>query len=256
MLPTGAAAEQEEEAHLLKRFKLCSAHAPLSGLANARRIYAGEMSDDLVPSDDDCWGRNDPPKQGRARYSKWTGTASEWRKEWLKTPRGIEYLQRSRETAKLSGARARHSRSDAAKASNKRSHAKREADPGRKLMARIGSRMSVALKTPHENSGRLRRYTEFPNSQAIADHFESLFEPWMSWDNYGPYNPKGPRTWNIGHRIPLSKYDASNESDFKRCWSKANLFSQCSKENNENRDKMPDDEILNTLVDVWPLNWG
>ena len=78
----------------------------------------------------------------------------------------------------------------------------------------------------------------------------------MSWDNYGPYDPHGPRTWNIGHRIPLSKYDASNESDFKRCWSKANLFAQCSKENNENRDKLPDDEILNTLVDVWPLNWG
>jgi len=52
---------------------------------------------------------------------------------------------------------------------------------------------------------------------------------------------------NIGHRIPLSKYNANDEDDFRRCWTKANLFAQCAKENNDNRDAMPPDHVLQPL---------
>ena len=58
----------------------------------------------------------------------------------------------------------------------------------------------------------------------LIEHLESKFEPWMSWDNYGIYNPH-KRTWNIDHIIPDSSFDYSsyNDEQFKESWSLSNL---------------------------------
>ena len=75
-------------------------------------------------------------------------------------------------------------------------------------------RMNVAK----ENS----TWSRLPYSpQKLKEHLESLFEPWMSWDNYG--NKRGD--WSIDHIVPHSsfKFDSMDHPDFQKCWSLENL---------------------------------
>jgi hypothetical protein len=64
-------------------------------------------------------------------------------------------------------------------------------------------------------------------------HLESLFEPWMTWDNYGPYKKAGGRTWQLDHIIPQSAlpYDSMNHCNFGKCWALENLRPLDSLEN-------------------------
>ena len=66
----------------------------------------------------------------------------------------------------------------------------------------------------------------------LKDHLESLFEFWMTWENYGIYdvktwNDNDPSTWKwqIDHIIPKStfNYKSVNDDSFKACWSLSNL---------------------------------
>jgi len=66
----------------------------------------------------------------------------------------------------------------------------------------------------------------------LKEHLESLFESWMTWENWGRYNPKtwddndtSTWTWQIDHIIPKSKfnYTSVNDKDFKKCWALSNL---------------------------------
>ena len=58
----------------------------------------------------------------------------------------------------------------------------------------------------------------------LKQHLESLWEPWMNWDNYGAYD-KNKRTWQIDHRKPDSwfNYSSTEDDEFKECWSLSNL---------------------------------
>lgn len=51
----------------------------------------------------------------------------------------------------------------------------------------------------------------------LKQHLESLFQPGMSWDNYGD--------WHIDHIKPVSLFDITSYDceDFKKCWCLENL---------------------------------
>jgi len=53
----------------------------------------------------------------------------------------------------------------------------------------------------------------------LTAHLERLFEPGMSWDNYG----RGG--WHIDHVVPVSafNYTEPGHIDFRRCWALDNL---------------------------------
>jgi len=64
----------------------------------------------------------------------------------------------------------------------------------------------------------------------LMQHLEKLFQPGMTWDNYGE--------WHIDHKIPASwfKYNNVDDKQFKQCWSLKNLqplwrFENLSKNN-------------------------
>jgi len=59
----------------------------------------------------------------------------------------------------------------------------------------------------------------------LEKHLGKLFEPGMSWDNYGE--------WEIDHIIPLVVFNFSNpkDIDFKRCWALKNLRPLWAKDN-------------------------
>lgn len=60
-------------------------------------------------------------------------------------------------------------------------------------------------------------------------HLESLFEPWMNWDNYGKFNNELNYGWDIDHIIPICK--AKTEEDILRLNHYSNLQPLCSKMN-------------------------
>lgn len=68
--------------------------------------------------------------------------------------------------------------------------------------------------------------------QDLMTHLESQFEPWMTWDNHGVYNPR-KRTWQIDHIIPDSsfKYESLTDQGFKDSWALSNLRPLDSMEN-------------------------
>jgi hypothetical protein len=58
----------------------------------------------------------------------------------------------------------------------------------------------------------------------LKQYIESLWEPWMSWDNYGLYS-KDKQTWQIDHIIPQSKlpFISLEDQNFRKCWALENL---------------------------------
>jgi len=76
--------------------------------------------------------------------------------------------------------------------------------------------------------------------EELKVHIESLWEPWMSWDNWGLYrvdtwddNDPSTWTWHIDHiqRHHTFGYDSMKHPDFKRCWALSNLRPLSAKEN-------------------------
>ena len=61
--------------------------------------------------------------------------------------------------------------------------------------------------------------------QEARQHLEDLFEPWMTWENYGE--------WSIDHIQPQStlRFGALESENFHKCWSLENLRPLCIEEN-------------------------
>lgn len=68
--------------------------------------------------------------------------------------------------------------------------------------------------------------------QELKEYLESLFQPGMSWNNYG--------LWHIDHIIPQSffRYKSTNDVEFKYCWSLNNLQPLWAEENLKKADKL------------------
>ena len=61
-------------------------------------------------------------------------------------------------------------------------------------------------------------------AQELKAHIESLWEPWMNWDNHGKAS-KDRMTWQIDHIIPQSilPFDSFIHPNFQKCWALENL---------------------------------
>jgi hypothetical protein len=55
------------------------------------------------------------------------------------------------------------------------------------------------------------------SASTLINHLESLFQPGMTWENYGQ--------WHVDHIRPVSsfEYDSFNHPQFKECWDLSNL---------------------------------
>lgn len=67
--------------------------------------------------------------------------------------------------------------------------------------------------------------------QELKIHLEALFQPWMTWTNYGKYNGTECFGWDIDHIIPLSS--AKSEEDIIKLNHYSNLQPLCSKINRD-----------------------
>ena len=116
---------------------------------------------------------------------------------------------------------------------------RRKSDPKFKLRTSISTAVNQALKKRNsKKSGSILDFLPFSISE-LKSYLESLFEPWMNWNNWGKYslswddNNSSTWTWNIDHIIPQSKlpYNSMSHPNFQKCWALYNLRPLSSKQN-------------------------
>ncbi len=99
-------------------------------------------------------------------------------------------------------------------------------DPLKRLKHGVSS--SIRSMLLHNGSYKrrksIRNYLPY-TIEELKSHLESLWEPWMSWDNYGGKSNEERRTWHIDHIIPHSSFPYKSMEDplFAECWTLGNL---------------------------------
>lgn len=118
---------------------------------------------------------------------------------------------------------------------------RRKNDINFKLKTNISANISFYLKNTgsSKNNKQTLKYLQY-SIEELKNHLESLFEPWMNWENYGRYdstswNDDDPSTWawQIDHIVPHSTFSYSSMEDdsFKSCWTLSNLRPLSAKQN-------------------------
>jgi hypothetical protein len=86
-------------------------------------------------------------------------------------------------------------------------------DPSFKMANKIRNRLWYALKGKNKHC-KFDEYTGC-SRQDLVIYLESLFEPGMTWDNYGK--------WEVDHREPLFKFDLTDIKQLKDACNYTNL---------------------------------
>jgi hypothetical protein len=172
---------------------------------------------------------NERYKRDREKRLKAAKTYAEKNKEKIKEYQKL-YRQKNKERSKEYHIKYR---ADNREFLNKK-HSKRiNSDPLKKLIRNMRSGLSRCLSG--KTKGKLT-HLEY-SAQELRTHIESLFQPGMSWSNYGRWG------WHVDHKIPLQfkelgKYYWSQEAlkspsstEFKRAWSLSNLKPMWARDN-------------------------
>lgn len=113
-------------------------------------------------------------------------------------------------------------------------------DPSFKLRKRVSLLVRVALNG-NKSHFSILDFLEYTIDE-LKIYLESKFEPWMTWDNWGKYDPKtwndnDPATWKwqIDHIVPRVKlpYTSMKDENFRKCWALSNLRPLSAKTNIE-----------------------
>lgn len=124
---------------------------------------------------------------------------------------------------------------------NKNRNLRRKIDPFFRLRQDCSRLINFALskKDTNKKGQSILNYLSY-SFQELKSHIESQFEPWMTWDNQGIYDPNAwdnndpiTWTWQLDHIIPQSDlpYDSMEHPNFKKCWALSNLRPLSAKQN-------------------------
>jgi hypothetical protein len=127
------------------------------------------------------------------------------------------------------------------KKSDKKKQQKKKNDPALRLRTNLSTSICQALKKQNssKNGGSIVNHLPFTILE-LKTHLESLFEPWMNWNNYGKYNAKdwidndvSTHKWQLEHLIPQSllPFTSMSDDNFKICWYLGNLRPYSAKQN-------------------------
>jgi hypothetical protein len=74
--------------------------------------------------------------------------------------------------------------------------------------------------------------------EELRNHLERLFQPGMTWDNYGVHG------WHLDHAVPLSYFDMSDPEQQKRAWHYTNLQPLWAKDNIRKSNKIIEQQLV------------
>ncbi len=105
-------------------------------------------------------------------------------------------------------------------------------NPMKRLKVNISSSMCISLNG-NKNGYRWEGLVGYTLVD-LKNHLESLFQDYMTWDNYG----RGG--WEIDHIYPVSRFNfiSTECDDFKKCWALENLQPLWEKENQRKGNKL------------------
>jgi len=103
-------------------------------------------------------------------------------------------------------------------------------DPKFKLSITLRTRLNAAIKNGQKIGSAIRDLG--CSIEELKYYLESLFQPGMSWDNYGFYG------WHIDHKIPLASFDLSDEQQRLKACHYTNLQPLWAKDNLSKADKI------------------
>ncbi len=119
---------------------------------------------------------------------------------------------------------------------------KQRSDPWKRLRQSMSIAIGLVIKSQGGSKNRQSTWDNVPYTpKELYVHIESLFEPWMTKDNYGKYDPgiwndNDPATWKwqLDHIIPQADlpYTTMQEANFQKCWALENLRPLSAKQNN------------------------
>ena len=153
---------------------------------------------------------------------KWKKENPEYQKEWRKkNPEKYreywkEWTKNNPEKVRESDKKYRKNNPEKCRASRKEyERNKRANDPKFRLNHSITKAIWESLKG--NKAGRKWETLVGYTLQDLIKHLESLFESWMTWDNYGE--------WVIDHIRPISLFNFTlpEDKEFKECWALENL---------------------------------
>ncbi len=113
---------------------------------------------------------------------------------------------------------------------NKYRKIKRKTDPKFRLRLNVSNVIRETIRNRPLFNSQLDRLNKYIfdwlpyTSDELRLHIESLWEPWMNWDNYGKFD-KIRDTWQIDHIIPQSKllFESFSDENFHKLWALENL---------------------------------
>jgi hypothetical protein len=118
----------------------------------------------------------------------------------------------------------------------------RREDPVLKLRNQVSTSIRAMIKHNggYKRKKSIRNYLHY-TIEELKHHLESLWEPWMSWDNYGGRSDDPRQTWHIHHIKPHStfSYTSMNDPLFTECWALSNLMPLEKLENIARGNKSP-----------------
>jgi hypothetical protein len=109
---------------------------------------------------------------------------------------------------------------------------KRHSKPKERINSNM--RKAVSESINRKKSGRAWEKLVGYSLTQLVEHLEKLFNPGMSWENYG----RGG--WHIDHIVPLAahNFDSTADIDFKRAWALSNLQPLWEAENLSKKDNL------------------
>ena len=159
----------------------------------------------------------------------------------IKTYNKLYYVKNKKEILNKSKQYSIKNFSKISKYRNKYLKIRRMFDIKFRLKCSISANINFYLKSHGHCKNNKSTLKYLPYSIAdLKNHLEKHFEAWMTWENYGKYNPKSwddnnplTWTWQIDHIVPHStfKYSSVEDNCFKQCWSLNNLRPLSSKKN-------------------------
>lgn len=100
----------------------------------------------------------------------------------------------------------------AARKRRRQEQKRRSATPSKRIRDAVSTRMWAALKGRKD----FKLFSRLNYSlDELMSHLEGLFQPGMTWANYG--------RWHVDHRRPCAAFDLTKEDQFAQCWALANL---------------------------------
>jgi hypothetical protein len=153
------------------------------------------------------------------------------------TPEELERKRVINRVSEMTEERARSTREN----SRIRMKLRRNSDPMFRVAGHISRLVTFMIKS-NGSSKFGKSIQEFLswNKLELRAHLEKQFETWMTWDNYGRYDPKTWKdddittwTWQLDHIIPRSDlpYSSMMDENFCKCWALSNLRPLNAKQN-------------------------